>query len=176
MYRASQKKLQRIFKSHGVPSYHKPYNTIRSLLVRPKDKSEKTKQCGLVYSMTCDNCPAEYVGETARTLGTRYGEHTDGKHPQSAIQGHMENTGHTYSLDNVKVPQDPGVHIHPQETANPQPRPRCRGPPHPPPTTVTWPAESCDQAIFVKDFEIKSKRQIKWVSNYDSWENNKLFC
>ena len=36
--------LQRVFKSHayGVHSYHKPFNTIRSLLVSPKDKSKNS--------------------------------------------------------------------------------------------------------------------------------------
>ena len=36
-------KLQRIFKTNNVPAYHKPYSTLRSLLVKPKDKTEKEK-------------------------------------------------------------------------------------------------------------------------------------
>ena len=67
-------RLQRVFRSHGVPSYHKPCNTLRSLLVRPKDKSEKDKQCGVVYSVKCSECDQEY--ETARMLGTRFREVT----------------------------------------------------------------------------------------------------
>ena len=39
--------LQRVFRSHGVPCYHKPCNTLMSLLVSPKDKSKKVKQRGV---------------------------------------------------------------------------------------------------------------------------------
>ena len=77
--------LQRVFRSHGIPLYHKPFNTIRSLLVRPKDKS-KEKQYGVVYHVTCSECDMEYIGEMARMLGIRY--------PNSAIMEHTSITGH----------------------------------------------------------------------------------
>ncbi len=48
--KGTSEKLQRIFKSHGIPSYHKPFNTLKSLLVKPKDQTKKEKQCGIVYS------------------------------------------------------------------------------------------------------------------------------
>ena len=77
--------LQRVSRSHGVPSYHKPGNALRSLLVSTKDKSKKEKQCGMVYSVKCSECDQEYIGETTgRMLGTRFREHTDGKHPTFA--------------------------------------------------------------------------------------------
>ena len=64
--------LQRIFRSHGVSTYHKPFNTLRSLLVKPKDKPVKEKKCGTIYSVSCENCQKEYVGESGRTLGIRF--------------------------------------------------------------------------------------------------------
>ena len=64
--------LQRVFRLYGIPSYHKPCNTLRSLFVSPKDKSKKEKQCGVVYSIRCSECEQEYVSETARMLGTRF--------------------------------------------------------------------------------------------------------
>ena len=55
-----------------------------------------------LYSMKCDDCDKEYIGETGRTVGIRHKEHTDGKH-NSAIHDHMKATGHLCSMDNVKV-------------------------------------------------------------------------
>ena len=95
--------LQRVFRSHGVPFYHKPCNTLRSLLVSPKDTSKKEKQVGVVYSVKCSECNQEYVGEAARMLGTRFREHTDGNHPNSAFEDHTSSTGYHYTLDDTKI-------------------------------------------------------------------------
>ena len=37
----------RVFKAHGVGTYHRPINTIRSILVHPKDKTHDAQTCGL---------------------------------------------------------------------------------------------------------------------------------
>ena len=37
----------------GVASYHKPFNTLRSQLVKLKDKTPLEKWCGLVYKVEC---------------------------------------------------------------------------------------------------------------------------
>jgi hypothetical protein len=95
--------LQRIYKSYGVSSYHKPFNTLRSLLVHPKDKTLKQQQCGVVYHIKCGSCEAEYVGETARSLDIRYKEHTSRKSTNSAVKEHLETTGHNCSLVDVKI-------------------------------------------------------------------------
>ena len=116
-----------------------------SRLVRPKVKTQKEKQCGVVYSVKCGGCEKEYIGETA-TLGVTFREHTGGKHPNSAITKHTATTGHKYTLDNVKVliREENGfkrkvkeaISIHKsQPSVN-----RDRGhkiPPDPPPTCVT---------------------------------------
>ena len=64
-------KLTRIFKEHGVGTYHKPYNTIKSLLVHPKDKTPDMNKCGVVYEIACPECDEKYIGETARAMSTR---------------------------------------------------------------------------------------------------------
>ena len=71
-------------------------------MVSPKDMSRKEKQCGVVYSVSVVNVTRNYIGETARMLGTR-SENTDGKHLTSAIVEHTSSTGHHYRLDDTKI-------------------------------------------------------------------------
>ena len=79
--RGTSEKLARIFKNHGVRAYHKPFNTLRSILIHPKDNTPDHKKCGVVYEIQCPQCPAQYVGETARTLETRMKDHLKQKSP-----------------------------------------------------------------------------------------------
>ena len=60
-----------------VTTPSKGHNTIKRSLVRPKDKLEPQKMCEGVYSITCKNCNATYIGETKRTLGTSIKEHKE---------------------------------------------------------------------------------------------------
>ena len=66
--------------SHSMQMYvntaMKPDNTIKRSLVRPKDRVEPQKVCEGVYSITCKNCNATYIGETKRTLRTHIKEHS----------------------------------------------------------------------------------------------------
>ena len=57
----------------------------------------------MVHSLKCSECDQEYIGETARMVGTRFREHTDGKHPNSAIEEHTSSTCHHYTLDDTKI-------------------------------------------------------------------------
>ena len=97
--RGTSEKLARIFKNHGVRAYHKPFNTLRSILVHPKGKTPDPKKCGIVYEIQCLECPAKYVGETARTLQTRIKDHLKQKSPRTAVGKHE----HPIKMDDVKV-------------------------------------------------------------------------
>ncbi len=73
-------RLSKTFRQHGVSVYHKPVNTLRSILVHPKDKTPNDKKCGVIilYEITCDQDPAHvYIGETKHPLGKRVKEHTN---------------------------------------------------------------------------------------------------
>ena len=48
--------IRRVFKRYDVPLYFKPTNTLRQLLVRPKNKVEKEKVVGPVYHIQCGDC------------------------------------------------------------------------------------------------------------------------
>ena len=95
--------LRRIFKTYNITSYHKPINTLRSQLVRPKDTTPIQNQCGVVYRIQCPECQQDYVGETGRNMGTRFKEHTKLKGSNSAIKEHIETTGHQCTTKNIKI-------------------------------------------------------------------------
>ena len=79
--------LSRGFRVHDISTYCKPYNTLRSILVHPKDRTPTEKKTGvflLVYDITCNGC------ETARTLEGRLDELQ--KHLQSGHQSQANQT------------------------------------------------------------------------------------
>jgi len=53
----------------------KPFQTIRRLLVHPKDKRIQQYACECVYKIPCKNCDKTYIGETGRAFGVRLQEH-----------------------------------------------------------------------------------------------------
>ena len=46
--------LSRVFRAQDIRTYHKPYNTLRSILVHPKDRTSTEKKTGVVYDITCN--------------------------------------------------------------------------------------------------------------------------
>ena len=96
-------RLSKIFRQHSVSVYHKPVNTLRSILVHLKDKTPKDKKCGVIYEITCDQDPAHlYIDETKSQLGKCFKEHTNLTIP-TGVGDHCNATGHSVSLDNTKV-------------------------------------------------------------------------
>ena len=91
-----------MFRNHGVAVYHKPFNSLRSLLVKPKDKQKKENKCGTIYHVSCGTCDDFYVGETARALGKRYRKHSESD-DKSAVLEHLKSSGHSLSFDDMRV-------------------------------------------------------------------------
>ena len=91
-----------MFQDHGVAIYHKPTNTLRLLLVKPKDKQEKKDKCGTIYKVSCGSCDHFCIGETPRGLGKRFIEHSSSD-KQSAVLEHLQASGHSLSFDDVSV-------------------------------------------------------------------------
>jgi len=94
-----------VFGRYEVPTYFKPTNTLRQLLVRPKDPVEKEKVVGPVYRISCEDCEASCVGETERSLKVRFGEHRRPSSVNSEISKHIhqEEPGHSVELTNSQV-------------------------------------------------------------------------
>ena len=62
------KQMRRVYRKYGIPTYFKPTNTLRQLLVKPKDPLSKENVVGPVYKIKYEECDAVYVGETERSL------------------------------------------------------------------------------------------------------------
>ena len=103
--------LKRNFNKHGIKVCFKPTRTLRQFLVAPKDKTDKKNVTGVVYEIPCQGktlrgkCKESYIGETERSLKTRFLEHRRPSSSTSEVSQHIhiESPGHHVSLDEVKV-------------------------------------------------------------------------
>ena len=91
-----------IFRRYGVDIYFKGGNTIKDLLVHPKDGDTILQKGGVIYRFRCCrvHCEEEYIGECGRTFAERIREHL--KAP-SSIHDYHNITGHEVSLDNFSI-------------------------------------------------------------------------
>ena len=70
-------------------------NTIRSILLYPKEKTPDAHKCGMVYQVECPECPLTYIGETNRTLATRMKNHLNFRNPLLNSCAHTVRTNTT---------------------------------------------------------------------------------
>ena len=94
--------IKNVGKKHGIQIYFKGGNTIKSLLMTPKDKDHITKKSSIIYRFKCKrvDCEDEYIGESSRTFGERFKEHLKAPSP---IYDHHTTTGHETSLENFSI-------------------------------------------------------------------------
>ncbi|XP_077986089.1 uncharacterized protein LOC144440576 [Glandiceps talaboti] len=103
--------LKRIFTAYGINTCIKPTKTLRQLLVSPKDKTKKEHVCGVVYQIPCQGqtntgqCKDSYIGETERSLKTRFLEHRRPSSSTSEVSQHIhiESPGHSVNINEVKI-------------------------------------------------------------------------
>ena len=77
-------------------------NTIKDLLVHPKDKDNILQKSGVIYRFRCGrvDCEEGYLGESRRTFAERFREHMKAPSP---THDHHNITGHELSLDNLSI-------------------------------------------------------------------------
>ena len=93
-----------VYSQYGASTAFKPHQTLRQLLVAPKDKASDEEKSGVVYRYPCKGCDKVYIGETKRSLGDRIKEHcAKTTSNQSALAEHSKNTGHELDTGNVTV-------------------------------------------------------------------------
>ena len=102
--------ISRILSSVGVQAAMKPCNTLKQALVRPKDRDRDEDKAGVVYQISCKDCPAKYIGQTGRHLGERLKEHRKsterGNHLESGVAEHVVLTAHTIDWSPKILDQD----------------------------------------------------------------------
>ena len=71
------KRIKKSCKKFGIQVYFKEGQTIKSLLMAPKDEDPITNKSGVIYRYKCneDGYEEEYIGESARTFAERSKEH-----------------------------------------------------------------------------------------------------
>ena len=94
--------IKKICGRYGIQTHFKGSNTIRKLLVSPKDRDPMVSKCGAIYCFHCSYLPCddEYIGETSRTFGKRYKEHLKDPTP---IHQHSNHASHPTSHNNFKI-------------------------------------------------------------------------
>ena len=91
-----------ICRRHGIDLHFKGNNTIRQLLVHPKDNDDILKKEWGDIQVQCDrwDCGVEVIGESGRKFAERFREHLKSPSP---IYDHYKTTGHEVSLDNFSI-------------------------------------------------------------------------
>ena len=103
--RGFSEELKKTFGGYSIPTYFKPTNTLRQLLVHPKDPVRKDKVVSPVYKISREEREATYVGETERSLKARFEEHRRPSSTTSEVLKHIhtDSPDHTITLENTKI-------------------------------------------------------------------------
>ena len=100
---------KKIFKYMPIQVCFKGVNTLKSMLMHPKDKISNDQKKDLVYHWECkaDGCNSSYIGETSRALDERVKEHS--KSTTLAILKHCKDLHHPLPsiLDFNIIDKDP---------------------------------------------------------------------
>ena len=100
--RASRKSFrERLNNMESIFTSSRSTMNLRQQLSHVKDKSPTLQRSGVIYNVKCKNYDCDYVGETARALGTTLKE--DQSRTSAAVHEHCSIAGHSIIPDNVKV-------------------------------------------------------------------------
>ena len=95
-------RIKKTCQKYGVQVHFKGSQTIKDLLMAPKDKDPITNKSGVIYRYKCseDGCEDEYIGESARTFAERFKEHQKSPSP---IHDHCNISGHKVTINKFTI-------------------------------------------------------------------------
>ena len=100
------KGFDRVFKDLGLRMIYQSAPKLKDILGNPKDKMHKFDKSG-IYEIGCNDCDKKYIGQTRRSVKTRFKEHVAhiryGRSDKSSVADHVLGTGHYIGIDNVKL-------------------------------------------------------------------------
>ena len=67
--------IKRNLCSYNVKVAQKPFLTLNLIFAKPKDPVPKEQNSDAIYSIPCNDCNQEYIGQTKRQFGSRLREH-----------------------------------------------------------------------------------------------------
>ena len=77
------------------------------IFAKPKDPDTKEQRTDAIYSIPCNDCDNEYIGQTKRQFGTRLKEHQNAfffyKKKNSALSEHTCQTNYAIGWDNSRI-------------------------------------------------------------------------
>ena len=97
--------FKQLFSCTHIQVCLKCQNTIKSMLMHPKDKIDPSLKKDIVYQWSCTNpgCKSSYIGETSRSLCEHVKEHSK-EGSNSAPYHHCSTKGHPLpNVDQLKI-------------------------------------------------------------------------
>jgi hypothetical protein len=91
--------IRNTLKKQKIIPVYKCTHTLKNILNNAKPKTNILNKSG-VYSISCDDCGATYIGETGRKLETRLKEHTRKNNLSSNFYKHLLFNNHTFNIEN----------------------------------------------------------------------------
>jgi hypothetical protein len=90
-------KLKKYFKKHNMELVFSNNNKLQNIICNTKDKIPNLQKSG-IYQIDCGDCERTYIGQTKRTIHTRFKEHIAhikyNRPTKSAIAAHTLQKGH----------------------------------------------------------------------------------
>lgn len=100
-------RIKNKFSEFNLQLVFKTENKLSSLLGSTKDSTPPAEKSG-IYSITCGDCNMNYYGQTKRSIGKRFKEHSayirKNEGYKSAIAGHVLENGHfNVNVNNLRL-------------------------------------------------------------------------
>ncbi len=99
--------IKRILSNCNIKVTLKPYLTLGHIFAKPKDPIPTNQKTHAVYSIPCNDCEKEYLGQSKRQFGTRLKEHQKAvstlNKGKSALAEHVCDTKHAIAWENSKI-------------------------------------------------------------------------